>query len=146
MFIGKGGVSIAKLERETASKIALREGKVLASVSRVPGLAPALSRRCPAPRRLREVWGGELLLVPVDPVGDPCPLCPLCPLSSSLVGELCQLSLVSLLSFLLLSLVPLALNFHTRQVLVSAEDRQVAEVAAAIVRKRVSDLTALALD
>ena len=143
MFIGKGGVSIAKLERETASKIALREGKVLASVSRVPGLAPALSRRCPAPRRLREVWGGELLLVPVDPVGDPCPLCPL---SSSLVGELCQLSLVSLLSFLLLSLVPLALNFHTRQVLVSAEDRQVAEVAAAIVRKRVSDLTALALD
>jgi hypothetical protein len=30
MFIGKGGVSIAKLERETASKIALREGKVRA--------------------------------------------------------------------------------------------------------------------
>ena len=82
---------------------------------------------------------GGSTLGPVDPLGDPGPLSPL---SSSLVGELCQLSLLSLLP---LSSAPLALNSHTRQVLVSAEDRQVAEVAAAIVRKRVSDLTALAL-
>jgi len=28
MFIGKGGAAISKLERETAARIALRDGKV----------------------------------------------------------------------------------------------------------------------
>ena len=28
MFIGKGGAAIARLERETAAKLALRDGKV----------------------------------------------------------------------------------------------------------------------